>query len=109
VGFPYDFQEGFVRANGEWKRPDALTQAELEQRRQARLLRQFEEYLELARAGRRLKEVRKEALIAGFTEAYRAGRFEDILRVGQKLPKRLLEASPDLFDFIDIAEAKLEA
>jgi hypothetical protein len=52
--------------------------------------------------------VRKEALVAGFTEAYRDGRFQDILAVGHRLPKRLLESSPDLFDFIDIAEAKVE-
>jgi len=101
-------EEGFVRTDGRWKRPDALTQAELETRRQARLLHQFEEYLEAARAGQRLKEVRKEALVAGFTEAYRAGRFQDILTVGHRLPKRLLESSPDLFDFVDIAEAKVE-
>jgi len=101
-------EEGFVRTDGQWKRPDALTQVELETRRQARLLRQFEEYLETARAGKRLKEVRKEALVVGFTEAYRAGRFQDILTVGRKLRKRLLESSPDLFDFIDIAEAKVE-
>ncbi|MBN1316580.1 MAG: site-specific DNA-methyltransferase, partial [Anaerolineales bacterium] len=102
-------EEGFVRTNGDWKRPDSLTQAELEERRQARLLRQFEEYLESAQAGRILKEVRKEALVAGFTEAYREGRFQDILRVGRKLPQRLLESSPDIFDFIDIAETKVES
>ncbi len=101
-------EEGFVRTDGRWKRPDALTQAELEERRQARLLRQFEEYLETARAGGRLKEVRKEAVLAGFTEAYRAGRFQDILAVGRRLPRNLVESSADLFDFIDIAEAKVE-
>jgi len=101
-------EEGFVRTDGRWKRPDVLTQAELETRRQARLLRQFEEYLDTAQAGQRLKEVRKEALVVGFTEAYRAGRFQDILTVGRRLDKRLLESSPDLFDFIDIAEAKVE-
>ncbi len=53
--------------------------------------------------------MRKEALVAGFTEAYRASRFQDILTVGRRLPKRLLESSPDLFDFVDIAEAKVEA
>ena len=30
-------EEGFVRTNGNWKRPDSLTQAELEKRRQDRL------------------------------------------------------------------------
>jgi hypothetical protein len=101
--------EGFGRTDGRWKRPDALTQAELEDRRHARLLRQFGEYLEAAQAGGRLKEVRKEAVLTGFTEAYRAGRFQDILTVGRRLPKKLVESSADLFDFIDIAEAKIEA
>jgi len=38
-------EEGFVRTNGAWKRSDALTCEELEQKRQARLLRHFEECL----------------------------------------------------------------
>lgn len=101
-------EESFVRTNGHWKRPDQLTQAELEKKRQERLLRQFEEYLNLARANQKLKEVRLEAVIAGFTECYRAGRFKDILTVGRKLGKSLLENSTDLYDFIDIAEAKIE-
>ena len=101
-------EEGFMPVGGMWRRPDALTQAELEQRRQHRLLEQFEEYLRVARAGGRLAEVRKEALVAGFTEAYRAARYEDILVVGRKLPKRLVEDRPDIYDFIDIAEAKVE-
>ena len=101
-------EEGFIPVGNQWRRPDALTQAELERRRQERLLRQFEEYLATARGGRPLKEVRKEALVAGFTEAYRAGRYVDILAVGRKLPKRLLEDSPDIYDFVDIAEAKVE-
>jgi DNA modification methylase len=101
-------EEGFVRANGEWKRPDTLTQAELEKRRLERLLRQFGEYLQAARAGQKLKEVRREALVAGFTEAYRESRFQDILTVGRRLDRRLLEESPEIFDFVDIAEAKVE-
>ncbi|MFC2054325.1 DNA methylase, partial [Chloroflexota bacterium] len=101
-------EEGFVRNNGNWKRPDTLTQAELEKQRHDRLLRQFDEYLQAARAGQILREVRKEAVVAGFTEAYRENHFQDILTVGNKLPKRLLEESPDLFDFVDIAEAKME-
>jgi rubredoxin len=101
-------EEGFVRTNGAWKRPDTLTREELEHKRRERLLHQFGEYLETARAGQRLKEVRKEALVAGFTEAYRASRFGDILTVGRRLDRRLLESSPDLRDFIEIAEAKVE-
>jgi DNA modification methylase/rubredoxin len=101
-------EESFVRTNGHWKRPDQLTQAELEKKRQERLLRQFEEYLSTAKANQKLKEVRLEAVIAGFTECYRSGRYKDILTIGRKLDKSLLENSTDLYDFIDIAEAKVE-
>ena len=101
-------EESFVRTNGHWKRPDQLTQAELEKKRHERLLRQFEEYLNTARANQKLKEVRLEAVIAGFTECYRSGRYKDILLVGKKLDKGILENSSDLYDFIDIAEAKVE-
>lgn len=101
-------EESFVRTNGHWKRPDQLTQAELEQKRFERLMRQFNEYLESAQAGQKLKEVRREAILAGFTECYRKGRFNEIVLLGQKLDKRLLEESPDLFDFVDIANAKVE-
>lgn len=101
-------EESFVRTNGHWKRPDQLTQIELEKKRQERLLRQFEEYLSTAKSNQKLKEVRLEAVIAGFTECYRSGRYKDILTVGRKLEKRLLENSTDLYDFIDIAEAKVE-
>lgn len=101
-------EESFVRTNGHWKRPDQLTQAELEKKRQERLLRQFEEYLSTAKANQKLKEVRLEAVIAGFTECYRSGRYKDILLVGKKLDKGILENSSDLYDFIDIAEAKVE-
>ena len=68
----------------------------------------FAEYLATAKSGRPLKEVRKEALVAGFTEAYRAGRYADILAVGRKLPRRLVEDSPDIYDFVNIAEAQME-
>lgn len=99
--------ESFVMSSGDWKRPDQLTQAELEHKRLERLLRQFNEYLAAAKAGQKLKEVRKEAVIAGFTECYRAGKFQDIITLGGKLDKRLLEETPELFDFVDIAEAKI--
>ncbi len=92
---------------GRYHWPHPQLQASLEETRHKRLLAQFEEYLRLAQSGQRLKEVRQEALVAGFTEAYRAGRFQDILTVGKRLDKRLLEDNPDLFDFVDIAEAKV--
>ncbi|HUW12523.1 MAG TPA: DNA methyltransferase, partial [Anaerolineae bacterium] len=100
-------EENFVQVNGEYKRPELLEKGELEERRQQRLLREFEDILDQARRGQRLKDVRKEAVLAGFTQCYREKRFDDILRVGRKLHKRIVESSTEIYDFIDIAEAKV--
>lgn len=101
-------EETCVQVNGHWKRPDALTAEELETRRRERLLRQFNEYLREATAGQKLKDVRKEAILTGFEEAYRAKRYQDIITVGGRLNQSLIDSSTEIFDFIDIAEAKVE-
>lgn len=54
------------------------------------------------------KDVRKEAVIAVFDQAYRQQRFADIQAVGRKLDEKLVEASMEIFDFMDITEAKVE-
>jgi len=102
-------EENFVQVNGDYKRPEMLEKRELEARRQQRLLREFEDILERAKQDKRkrLKDVRKEAVLAGFAQCYREKRFEDILRVGRKLHKRIVESSTEIYDFIDIAEAKV--
>lgn len=101
-------EENFLQARDLWKRPDAVTGEELENRRRSRLLRQFEEYLSQAKAGRELMDVRKEAIIVGFEQAYRGKQFEVILAVGEKLNQSLIDSSTEIFDFMDIAEAKLQ-
>lgn len=100
-------EETCVQVNGHWKRPDALTAEELEERRRQRLLRQFDEYLRQARTGQSLNNVRKEAILTGFEEAYRDKRFGDIVKVGEKLDQRVIDSSTEIFDFIDIAETKM--
>ena len=46
-------------------------------------------------------------LLANSTQCYRQKRFEDILRVGRRLHPRIVESSTEIYDFIDIAEAKV--
>ena len=101
-------EENFVQTNGNYKRPELLEKQELEARRQQRLLREFEDILEQARRGQRLEHVRKEAVLAGFAHCYREKRFDDILRVGRRLHKRIVESSTEIYDFMDIAEAKVD-
>lgn len=99
--------ETCIQVNGRWKRPDTLSAEELEDRRRRRLLQQFDEYLRRAKMGQRLKDVRKDAILTGFEQAYRDRRFDDIVTVGNKLNQSLIDSSTELFDFIDIAEAKI--
>lgn len=87
-----------------WPQPDM--KSKLEKERQQRLLRLFNDYLRQAQAGQKLKDVRKEAILTGFMHAYRAKRFNDIIAVGYKLNKSLVENSADIADFIEIAETK---
>jgi len=86
--------------------PRPVDPAELEQKRLERLLRQFHEYL-AAPAGRSWrKSVAKLCWLALLSVTAPAGsRYSD---PRAQLDKRLLEESPDLFDFVDIAEAKVE-
>lgn len=51
--------------------------------------------------------VRKEAVLAGFTQCYREKPFDDILRVGRKLDHRIVESSTEVYDSIGIAQAKV--
>jgi DNA modification methylase len=87
-----------------WPQPDM--QERLEKERQQRLLRLFHDYLRQAQSGQKLTDVRKEAVLTGFMHAYRAKRFHDIITLGQKLNKSLVENSAEIFDFIEIAETK---
>ena len=87
-----------------WPQPDM--QAQLEQERQQRLLRLFNDYLRQAQSGQKLADVRKEAILTGFMHAYRAKRFHDIITLGHKLNKSLVENSAEIADFIEIAETK---
>lgn len=75
--------------------------------RRERHLCQFNDYLREATAGQKFADVRKEAILTGFEEAYRAKRYQDIITVGGRLNQSLGDSSTEIFDFIDIAEEKI--
>ncbi len=55
----------------------------------------------------KIKNVRREALIYGFTKCYQNERYDHILTVADKLYGNTIEASGDIMDFIDIARIKI--
>ncbi len=81
---------------------------EIEEQRERDLGRAFEKILlESRMSGKKIKEVRKEAVFYGFTKAYQEKHFEDIIAVAKKLDKKLLEENSEINDFVEIAQLKL--
>ena len=54
----------------------------------------------------KIQNVRREALVHGFTKCYQEGRYQDILTIANKLLAKTLESSGDIMDFVDIARIK---
>ena len=103
-------EENFLKdMQGRWYVPNPEKEADLEKIRTKRLLRQFTAYKEQAAKtkGNRIKEARVEALRAGFKQCYQEQDFATIMRVGDKIPSKLLLEDEVLLQFYDIASAKV--
>ena len=102
-------KNNFVFADGVYRRPHTREEEEtIEARRERELERAFNELLLKAKGtGRRLRNVRKEALKYGFVKAYQEQRFADILTVAKRLSKRFLAENGEINDFVEIAHIKL--
>ena len=68
------------------------------------LLKEFKIYVEVAQKPKaKLKEVRVEAVRAGFKQCYIDKDFQTIVTVGDKIPQNLLTEDEILLQFYDIA------
>ena len=103
-------EENFLKDNGgKWYAPDPENEADLEKLRTKRLLKQFETYkTEAAKPkAKKIKEVRVEALRAGFKQCYQDKDFASIVSVGDKIPNNLLMEDEVLLQFYDIASTRV--
>lgn len=98
----------FIAEDGKYRRPISREEREgINKNRGRELDRTFQKLLKQAIEQKgRIRNVRREALIHGFTKCYREGRYQDILTVANKLYASALEASGDIMDFVDIARIK---
>ena len=102
--------ENFLKdTEGKWYLPDPENEADLEKLRNKRLLKQFEDYKTQATATRakKIKEVRVDALRAGFKQCYQDKDFQTIVRVGDRIPNNLLMEDEVLLQFYDIAASRV--
>lgn len=96
------------KAMHRWYVPDPNKQADLEKLREKTLLREYEGYLqELEGNKKKLKTFRTEAIRAGFKKAYSEKDFESIVKVGERIPEKVIQEDDKLLMYYDNACIRL--
>ena len=97
--------ENFIEeADGKWRLPNVQDDVDKAALRTKALLKEFKIYVEVAQKPKaKLKEVRVEAVRAGFKQCYIDKDFQTIVMVGDKIPQNLLTEDEILLQFYDIA------
>jgi len=100
--------QNFIVEKGTYRRPHTPAEQEkIEAQRERDLLRSFDQILNLAKtSSKKIKGIRKEAVILGFTQAYQEKRYQDILDVSKRLDQKLIENDSQINDFVEFARFK---
>jgi len=99
-------EENFVTEDGMYLLPSLGQKKEREDMRIKRLLREFQDIIASAAAGKKINEVRKEALLVGLMKLYNEKNVDQIKLLGKKLDKKIIESDDDINAIIDWAMAK---
>lgn len=99
-------QENFLQDNeGRWYIPDPNKAGDVIKLREKRLLKEFEEYL----VGKgKLKVFRTEAVRVGFAKLWKDKDYENIVKVGNRLPETVIQEDDKLLMYYDIALSRVE-
>lgn len=102
-------EENFLKdESGKWYVPDPENEADLDKLRNKRLIKLFDGYKEEALKPKgKLKEVRVEALRAGFKQCYQDKDFKTIVAIGDRIPNNLLMEDEVLLQLYDIAISRV--
>ncbi|CFX06388.1 DNA methylase N-4/N-6 [Syntrophomonas zehnderi OL-4] len=100
--------QNFIMENGSYRRPRTREEEEkIEAQRQRDLLRSFDQVINAARTStKKIKGVRKEAIVLGFTQAYQEKRYQDIIDVAKRLDPKIIENDSQINDFVEFARFK---
>lgn len=102
--------ENFIQENdGRWRTPDLNEAKDREALRHRVLMKEFSRYIdEMGKPkAKRLKEVRVEALRAGFRDCWERKDFATIVRLGDFIPSAILLEDEQLLMFYDIARDRV--
>lgn len=98
--------ENFVTENGLYRLPSTNEKKEKEDTRSKRLMKEFNEMLQQAKSGKKVTEVRKEALLHGLMELYKNKDVDNIKLLGKKIDQKIIESDDDVYTIIDWALTK---
>ena len=102
-------EENFIKNEDDtWRLANVNDDVDLEKLRTKALLKEFKLYLEVCRKPRgKLKDVRVEAVRAGFKQCYSDKNFADIILVGDRIPQNLLTEDEQLLMYYESASSKV--
>lgn len=103
-------EENFIQeSDGSWHIPDMNEQKDRDVLRTKALLKIWEDYCSQVETGKvkKLKDVRLEAVKAGFKDCYQKKDFKRIVTIGDKIPENLLTEDETLLNYYDIASSKV--
>lgn len=99
-------KENFLQDDsGKWYVPNLSDKADLEKLRRKRLLKDF--YDIYAKGTGRIKNARTEAIRVGFDECWKERNYSLIVKVGDRLPERVLQEDPALLMYYDNAANRM--
>lgn len=102
--------ENFIEeADGTWRIPDLNEQKDRDAMRIKQLLKIWQDYVNQVENGKakKLKDIRLEAVKAGFKDCYQKKDFKRIVTMGDKIPENLLTEDETLLNYYDIACSKV--
>ncbi len=103
-------EENFIQeSDGSWRIPDMNEQKDRDALRTKALLKIWEDYCAQVESGKvkKLKDVRLEAVKAGFKDSYQKKDYKRIVAIGDKVPENLLTEDETLLNYYDIATNKV--
>lgn len=96
------------KARNRWYVPDPNKQADLEKLREKSLLREFDSYqVEIEGNKKKLKQFRTEAVRTGFKKAWSEKDYETIVKIGERLPEKVLQEDDKLLMYFDNAQIRI--
>lgn len=103
-------EENFIQeSNGKWRVPNMNEAKDREALRNKSLIKEFDRYKEELEnpKTKKIKEVRVEALRAGFKMCWEKKDFKTIVNLGDKIPQNILLEDEQLLMYYDIAKDRI--